>query len=805
MISGGEGEGTGPKPFRPSRLCDIVRGHRVLPGLPMSTAPARLLLASLLLAPLPQALAEALCPTDAWQCQREGDRWVCSGMPDAGDIQAAAAERLDAETRLRGDLLEGEDGKHLELRGNASARRADQQLRAERIRYEVETETVRAEGGIRYEDAQNAFYAQRIEAEMAAKRSRMEDLRYALKARRGQGAAASATHAEGRTALESVSYTTCPGEDPSWRIEAERLDIDHEAATAVARKFKLRLGGVPVFYAPYASFPIDDTRKSGVLAPRIGGGSDGLDLALPYYFNLAPNYDATLIPRWIGNRGAQLGGEFRYLYRDGHGQVDGEWLPDDDRFGRSRERLRVRHHARLTPALRIDADLNHVSDDRYFVDLGDSLNASSTSVLGSQLLLSGGNRNWHYSALADRHELILPDVPEEQQQNPYRRMPQLLLGYEQRRGSIEYGARAEWVAFRRDDFCLPQADGSCASFRPVEGDRLDLNPYLAYVYEPLWGFLRARTAFRHTRYDLDWRNASPSLGPRPRSIERSTPIVSLDGGLLFERSGAFGRPSWRQTLEPRLFYLYVPDRNQDDIPVFDSAELDFSFAQLFRDNRFAGADRQGDANQLTLALTTRLFDDSDGRELGALSIGQIRYFDPPEVFLPGPAALPPARRQRSAYVAEWRGDLGTQWNFSGGLRYDPETERTDFAGARLQRHFGRDGLLNLGYRYRPDRLEQTDIGALLPLGEHWRAVLRWNYSLRESTTLDAVAGFEYRSCCYSVRFLSRRYLRGIGDEHRTAVFLELELAGLGSLGRDPGEFLRRAILGYKPFGGSTNE
>lgn len=787
-----------------------VPSYAVFVSVPIAMVKPRpsLLAATLLLTPLAQALGAELCPAPGWSCERVEGRWRCSGMPDSSAAGAsAAADREQATLTLRAERLEGEDGKHVELIGEARAERADQQLDADRIRYEIETEQATASGVVHYEDSQNSFYATNVQAELANDRTTLTDVRYALKDRRGQGSAAKAV-AEGgtRTALESVSYSTCPGDDPSWQIEASTLDVDHEAGSATARDFKLRLGGVPVFYAPYASFPIDDRRKSGVLSPRIGGGSDGLDLALPYYFNLAPNYDATLTPRWISNRGGQIGGELRYLYRNGRGQVDGEWMPNDSRFGGSRDRLRIQHYGQLNPWLRLDADLNAVSDDRYFVDLGDSLNASSTSVIGSILSLSGGNRQWRYSALADRYQLILPDVPEAEQNDPYRRLPRLSLEYAERRGPIHYGFGAEWVAFRRDDFCLPgSASGQCQRVSPIEGNRLDVSPYLGHAWEPAWGFVRSRASLRHTRYHLRPNDAMPpgTIATSDR-LQRTTPIFSVDSGLLFERGNAFGNSNWRQTLEPRMYYLYAAERDQSAIPVFDSAELDFSFAQLFRENRYTGADRQSNANQLTLALSSRLLDDADGRERVALSVGQIRYFDPPSVFLPSEllaGAIPD--RQRSAYVAEVRGELGGNWSFNSALRYDPVGERTDFAAVRLQRRFGQDGLMNIGYRYRPDRLEQTDLAALIPISEHWRAVMRWNYSLRERTTLDAVAGVEYRNCCYSVRLLSRRYLRGIGTEHRNALFVEFELAGLGSLGRDTGEFLRRAILGYQPFGGSA--
>ncbi|GMU44559.1 MAG: LPS assembly protein LptD [Xanthomonadales bacterium] len=779
----------------------------------------RCLLLGLALSPLSAALAADLCPADPWHCVREGDGWRCSGQPQAlASSEVDSTARAAAATTLAGERLTGTDGESVRIDGAASAVRADQSLRADRIEYDIASDTARASGNVRYDDARNAFYANEASADLGKDRTELADVRYALKSRRGQGRA-DAVRTEGgeRTSLEGVTYTACPGDDPDWQIEARTLDIDHEAGQATARGFKVRVGGVPILYSPYASFPIDDRRKSGFLAPKIGGGSDGFDFAAPYYWNLAPNYDATLVPRLIGDRGFQAGGEFRYLYSGGHGQLDGEWLPDDDRYGEDRDRFRFRHNGRLLPGVRLDADLNRVSDDRYFVDLGDSLNTSATSVLGSLAQLSGGGRGWRWSVLADEYELILPDVDERLQHDPYERMPRAHFAIDQRWRGLRYGGAAEWVDFRREDLCVLAGDHRVCT-PVVEGNRLDLAPYLGYAWEPSWGFLRLRGTLRHTRYDLD----GSLVGDDAPS--RTTPIFSADGGLLFERANAFGRSDWRQTLEPRLYYLRVPEREQSALPVFDTALLDYSYAQLFRENRYTGADRQSDANQLTLALSSRILGADSGVERAAFSIGQVHYFDAPEVFLPGdPDPLLAPGRKRSALVLELRSALGHDWTLSGGYRHDPERDRSEFGALRLQKRFGDEGLLNIGYRYRPDQMvyapasgggdfflgrlgiEQSDVSALLPVHRNWRAVFRWNYSLRERTTLEAIAGFEYRSCCYSVRLLSRNYLRGIGTERRNAIFLELELTGLGSLGRDTGDFLRRAILGYQPFGGLSND
>jgi len=792
---------------------------------------SRWLLLGLALSPLSAALAAQLCPVDPWRCERGEQGWQCSGPPQALAAGSAdAAARAAAATELNGDQLEGVDGKQMVLKGNASATRADQSMRAERIEYDIGKDSAVASGNVHYEDAGNVFYATQARADMAADSTELSDVRYALKERRGQGRAAKVTtNSADQTTLEGVTYTACPGEDPSWQIEARSLVIDRQAGQATAEDFKVRIGGIPVLYSPYASFPIDDRRKSGWLAPRVGGGSDGFDFAAPYYWNIAPNYDATLVPRVISDRGNQAGGEFCYLYSGGSGQIDGEWLPDDDQLGIDRERLRLRHYGSLLPGVRLDADINHVSDDRYFVDLGDSMNTSSTSVLGSMAQLSGGGRKWHWSVLADEYELILPDTDERFQEDPYKRLPRLAFSYHDRASQWRFGVNSEWVDFASEDFCATGSDGACLLTKPVEGSRFDLMPYLGYDLERSYGFLRARGSLRYTSYDLD---LAPSDAPTftDASVSRTTPIFSLDSGLVFERPNAFGDSGLRQTLEPRVYYLYVPQREQSDLPVFDTAELDFSFAQLFRENRYTGADRQADANQLTLALSSRLLDDADGAERAALNVGQIYYFEdrlvtvcdaqraqsqpscrtrvPPSG---GWSDAQPADAQSvssSEIAAELQVRPTRSVSVTGTTLLDVHREQVNEGGAFVHWTPDTQTIVNAGYRYRREQtsydifgnlisetIDQADFSAVLPISDRWRVFTRYQYDFTNDYSLEELAGLEYSSCCWSVRMV---YQEGVDwDQGRDyGFYLQFVLRGLGGLGKNIDQLLQDSIFGF---------
>ncbi len=526
-----------------------------------------------------------------------------------------------------------------------------------------------------------------------------------------------------------------------------------------------------MFYLPYAQFPIDERRKSGFLAPAIGYNNiEGLDLLLPYYFNLAPNYDATLTPRIVSQRGLLLGGEARYMDRRQQGEYYAALLPSDRIEDRDRWRYRFRHFLNLGPTWSFHADAQRVSDDRYFEDFGDSLANAAQSVLGSQIALTGRGMDWQAGVVLEDFQLIDPSQPE--QVDPYRRLPHIYYdGRFRQSAGWRYGLAADLSYFDR-------AEG-------VTGSRIDLWPYLGWRRERPWGFVESRLAYRYTQYDLDSGRGNPS---------RAMPVASLDAGLVFERPLNWGDRPMRQTLEPRAFYLYVPERDQSKLPIFDSAPLDFSYAQLFRYNRFTGADRMSDANQLTLGVTSRFIDDNTGAERGSVSIGQVRYFDPPVVELPG---VQPVDRSGSVLVSEISYSPTDRWRLSLAQQWDPEFEKTRLSSLRATWQFGDGGIASARYLYRSGEIEQLDVGGIVPINERWKLIGRFNYSLRDNRSFETLAGFEYRDCCYAVRLISRRYLRSAGFDRQSGIYLELELTGLGRLGRKTGDLLERAILGYR--------
>jgi LPS-assembly protein len=321
------------------------------------------------------------------------------------------------------------------------------------------------------------------------------------------------------------------------------------------------------------------------------------------------------------------------------------------------------------------------------------------------------------------------------------------------------------------------------------GSRVDLYPYIVLPFEHAAWYVKPELGYRYTAYNLD----APVVPGGNTSPTRGVPIFDIDAGAYFDRDTTLFGHSFVNTLEPRLYYLRVPYRDQSDLPIFDTQQFTFGYAQLFRTNSFTGADRQADANQLTAAVTTRLLDNADGREWLTASFGQIRYFDPPRVTLPG---TPFVDRSASDYVVDTDLNLDDHWTIGGSYQYDPHLNRTDLGSLRGQYRFGQGGVINAAYRYRPGQLEQTDMSFEYPLNANWRLLGRWDYSLKDSTTLEALGGVEWQDCCMAVRVIGRDYIRNQLGQKNFAMFVEVELKGLGSLGRNSSDLLDRDILGY---------
>jgi LPS-assembly protein len=715
-------------------------------------------------------------------------------LPMFTEANLADASRVDAPTDVEADALDVKDKELTIFSGNVRLLHGDQYMATDKVSFEHKSEQFTTEGPVRYQDKSVRLTAERASGDQKNDRLVLDKVVYQFNADTGNGSAGQAVM-EGKVGtLSEATYSTCPPGERQWEFAASKITVNDETKTGVARNAVLRLGKLPVLWLPVVSFPTTDERRSGVLAPTIGrDDKNGLDLKLPVYLNLAPNYDATLTPRWLSKRGLMLGGEFRYITENSRGRFDGTWLPNDDITQTDRGYASFEDDTTLNRHWYFSTHLQNVSDRNYFGDFGDGIDATSISLLASDMGFYGRGKYWSASVTAESWQIASPLVQDGDE--PYRRLPRLQASAAKPFSRwFEAGLEFEAVRFDHDELD-PLNPGNL--LRYDGGDRVDIKPWLRARFGGASWFVTPQIAWRHTSYaSLD--GVPVNLGADD-SATRSVPIASLDAGAYFERNFDWHGGDYIQTLEPRLYYLYVPYRDQVFLPVFDTRELTFSWNSLFRDNRFGGADRQADANQVALALTTRILRSSDGSERLSAGLGRIHYFDDPRVKLlptdPDPVG------DGSPWIATLGISVSDWWSLGVTQQWDPEGQRTDLSSVHTQVRLHQGTIVNAAYRYRrpslsQPALEQTDFSFVVPVNTNWNIYGRWNYSLHDNQTIEALGGMEWKSCCMAVRLLGRQYIRSFDSRENFGLYLEIELNGLGSFGRDTVRLLDDAILGF---------
>jgi LPS-assembly protein len=701
------------------------------------------------------------------------DRPAADGPPPARTPAEAQGPPGDTPVLLEADQLEGVGESEVRARGNAVLTQDDRSLAADQILFFPQSQDVYAEGNVVLRRGGDEARGPALNLNLESFVGRMEAPRYELAINDSRGAAEEVLfESRDRSRARNATFSTCPVDRPDWYARVGELSLDRSTNIGVARNATLVFKDVPILYTPWADFPLDGGRKTGFLPPVIGTTSQGgFDLTLPFYWNIAPNRDATVAPRYISRRGLMLNNEFRYLEPAYTGIAKADYLPNDNEADRDRYALLLQHTHTIAPRLTGGVNLQKVSDDNYFRDLANSVTLTSQAILPREGYLNYGGGWWSARALLqDWQTLQDPQAPV---LPPYARLPQLFA--DARKTNLGLGldgsVQVEGVAFDHPTL--------------LTGNRYVAYPALSYPLQSSYAYLRPRAGVHLTHYDLDERPGSPE------STSRGVPIFSVDSGMFFERDWEVFDRQMLQTLEPRIFYTYIPFRDQSNLPVFDSAEADFNFARLFQENRFIGNDRIGDANQLTLALTSRVLDPETADERFRVAVGQVLRFSDQRVQL----FRPPSTQNRSDLLAGAGGRLSREWFLDSLFQWDPED--TEFEKLNL---YGRyqpapGKVLNLGYRYTREELEQVDISAQWPFASRWQALVRYNYSLRDDRLLDALAGFEYDAGCWSLRFVFQRIATSTQDTSNS-FFLQLELTGLGRLGTDPISALRSSIPGF---------
>jgi len=704
---------------------------------------------------------------------------------------------------VEADRLEGKKGKQIEASGNAVLRKGDQTIHADRLLYFQDSQDIHAQGSvilikgdqsIRADrlwyfrdngdvDAQGAVLLRQNDSSMTGPHLRlnmdtsagvMEEPAFVLGENNAHGSAETMRIQDRQHFLfDQATYTTCPADSPDWSLRMGGLEIDKSRQIGIAHHAWVEFMNVPILYSPWMDFPLNEQRKSGFLAPIFGGTANGgSELTLPYYWNIAPNFDATLSPRFMAKRGLMANNEIRYLQRNYQGEVELDMLPHDRLADSRRSFISLKHNAVLNPRLHGDVTYNRVSDDAYFRDLANAVNATSQVNFLREGVLTY-DADWGQAMARVQRFQTLQD-PVSPIVSPYKRLPQLTVNAQKRYDRAKFTLASEFV-----DFAHPTLPN---------GKRLVVRPGLSYALlnDPGY-YVTPRLGLHATQYLMGANNVDAS----PDTL-RSLPIVSVDSGVKFERDWSVLGNDYIQTLEPRAFYVYIPYRNQDALPNYDSALADFNFTQMFSENRFAGSDRIGDANQVTLAVSSRLLEQSNGRERLKIMLGERFSFSAPRVNL----ATPSTTLNKSDILLAASGQLTNTVALESEIQYDPNQSHIQRFSAETHYRPGGGKTLNVGYRLLRNTLRQIDISSQWPIYRRWHGVARWNYSLQDSRFLEEVAGLEYNESCWTLRLVAQRFATAT-QQANIGYFLQLELSDMVKMGSDPLNMLKQSVPGYE--------
>ncbi len=747
------------------------------------------------------------------------------------------------------------------LAGDVVMRQGSMQVEADEANLYQAENRGELSGNVKIRDNGSLVVGDHADIQLDTGEAKVDNAEYVMHKSRIRGNALYAKRAENAIIrLKDGTYTTCEPNSNAWQLKGNNITLNPATGFGTATNVTLRVKDVPVLYTPYIYFPIDDRRQSGFLPPSFSTSSDtGFMLVTPYYFNLAPNYDATLYPRYMAKRGLLMEGEFRYLTKSSEGQFGGAWLNDeeDERkrqsdYKEKRWLINWQHKGGLDERLMTEVDYTDISDPYYFQDLeSDQIGVQSTDYVNQRGTLT--YRGGDYTARLNLQAYKLATISKI---TPYDRLPQITFNGKlpYKPGGLVFGYNTEFVRFDRDlrhgnfvdENGNPELryDERVVGLARANGDRVTLAPSVSLPMSTSYGFLKPSVKFIHTSYDLDLdqrgKNTLAADEQFSSSQNRNVPILSVDSGLYFDRDTQWFGTNYRQTLEPRLYYLNVPYKDQTDIPVFDTGESTFSYSSLFRENRFSGSDRIGDENKLSLGITNRWIEEN-GFERQRFSIGQAFYFKDRKVQLPRIdwRTREDAKADVSPYALEHEYRFNRDWRLNSNFNWDPDSRSTR-SGSTMFHYQPADNvnkIVNLGYRYRNDtvrynqstgqwqvgggdygtpgtpnyvkdyyKIQQHDFSVMWPIVPQWTAIARWQHDYNRNRTLEAMGGFEYDNCCWKLRLINRYWIdydefsqdAPSNEKGDHGIFLQIVLKGLGGVvGKKVETFLDEGIQGYR--------
>ncbi|RST46941.1 LPS-assembly protein LptD [Variovorax sp. DXTD-1] len=789
------------------------------------------------------------------------------------------AERSQLPSLITGDRLSGRQDLETVVEGNATLRRGEVAITADRLEYYQPDDRAKARGNVRVNQAGNVYEGPELELKLETFEGFFNNVRYSFLATGGHGEAQRIDFVDSSVSVaRSATYTTCRREDypgwmPAWLLTAATMTTDTEENIGVATDARLSFMGISTPPLPSVSFPLSSERKSGLLPPTVGiDNTNGIEISQPYYWNIAPNRDATFTPTLMSKRGLNLGSEFRYLEKDYNGTIRLDFMGSDRLVGQRYNELRASqlqqlangeiqakdltsapnsskrwgiwgtHHQEFNAkALGLDSlsaniNINRVSDDDYWRDFTRTPTLAQRQ-LPNEAALNWAKDDWSGILRTTRYQTLQynlsPIVPS------YDRMPQITANYAKYDWhGFDVGLNLDYTRFRVNSILSGQPGFDVNQQSQPDGDRAFAQATISRPFITPSSFVIPKLQLHATSYNyylpqadvpkltvngITYVNGVPynpnSLYFFPTSSNRTVPTFSLDSGLIFERDANYFGRAFRQTLEPRAYYVYTPYRNQSMLPNYDSAANDFSFATIYTENAFSGNDRISDTNTLTLGVTSRLIDPATGVEAARFGIAQRLRFSDQKVTLPGGV---PITDRASDLLVGAQINWTPKWSLDTVVQYNPDTQRSTRSAISARYNPEPYHNLSAAFRYQApstptatDGNKSFDVGWQWPLndlwgdkgkdlgpgkgqgGGRWYAVGRLNYSLQDKKLTDGVLGFEYDGCCWIGRVVLQRVTTGQVTAN-TRIMFQLEFVGFSSIGSSPMQALRQNIQRYQP-------
>lgn len=747
------------------------------------------------------------------------------------------------------------------LEGNVTVNQPGRQVLANRAYLNRDPETGKIStidlvGDVHYRESGKLIVAKRSHIDLKNKFASLESAVYRFTKKTNTGilnAWGTLRSGERETSgilnLYHATYSTCPPTTDTWKVKADHLRLDRESGEGTATNTILDIKNVPVFYVPYFSFPIDDRRKTGFLFPTFSffSPTNGNTISVPFYMNLAPNYDATYTPTLISKRGFQSSLLYRYLTETSAGAFNFDILPDDqvfqqfqqDAFGNflgvPNEAVFLRHlendsstrfstsytnYTTFNEHWSDSLNLNYVSDDYYLQDFGNTPISTNADQLLNEADLNYQGQHWRFLGRFQGYQTLHP-INEAPIQNQYNRLPELDLDgdYPNQGAGLDYELHSQLINFDQQRNFINDEP-------VVVGQRYHLEPGISLPLGNLNGYFKPEFLIDETNYQLSDRDLNLNQIGFPASVSRTLPIFDIDSGLFFDRKAQFFNQSYDQTLEPRIYYLYVPFTNQNDIPIFDTNLPPFNFSQLFQTNRFVGLDRIGDANQVSTALTSRFLDSYTGQQKLRMSLGEIFYLQKRKVCDDLTCADDPTiNDNNSPIIGELQYNLNPAWSIISDLAWDANHRNTNNSDFNLLYNTDPRHIFTLGYSYvrdgdilnpianplvnnvvvpnaEVDNLSRVNVGAAWPITQSWSAIGDWNYNISHSHPQVYIYGAQYDACCWALRFLASRTITAESpngqNQFVNEFYVQLQLKGLGNVGNnDPSSILASMLPGYQ--------